>query len=172
MNKKVLLIVAHKGFQPIEYGVPKEILESGGIQVLTASDLSGMAISSTAAEHARIDLVLEEVKSADYDGIFFVGGSGAHEFLENESAYRIAREALAANKVLGAICYSPRILAHAGVLKNKKATGWDGDNELSGILDAAGAEYVREQVVADGKLITATGPPAAEEWSRKILEKI
>lgn len=170
--KKILLIIAHENFQPIEYKIPKKIFTNAGIKVMTASDVSGTAVSANTGEFAKVDLILEEVKVADYDGIFFVGGQGASDYLENESAYRIAREALKAGKALGAICYSTRILAQAGVLKNRKTTGWDGDNELSGILKKAGAEYIRQPVVDDGKLITAVGPPAAEDWAKKILEKI
>jgi len=171
-NKKVLLIIGHQDFQPVEYGTPKMILEQAGVEVITVSDLPGTAVSSIITKSAKIDLTLEEINAVDYDGVFFIGGQGAHDFLENELSYKIAREALKAGKALGAICYSTRILAHARVLKNKKATGWDGDDELSGILKKAGAEYIRQPVVDDGKLITAVGPPAAESWTKKILEKI
>ena len=40
------------------------------------------------------------------------------------------QQAYKAGKIVGAICYSPRILAKAGILKDKKATGWNDDHEL------------------------------------------
>ncbi|PIT88510.1 MAG: DJ-1 family protein [Candidatus Magasanikbacteria bacterium CG10_big_fil_rev_8_21_14_0_10_36_32] len=172
MSKKVLLIIAHENFQPLEYGAPKGILEQSGVEVITASDLPGTAVSSITNEQIKIDLTLEEINTADYDGVFFIGGHGAHDYLENELSYKIAREALETGKALGAICYSTRILAHAGVLENKKVTGWDRDDKLSDILEEAEAEYIRQPVVDDGKLITAVGPLAAEGWAKKILEKI
>lgn len=169
--KKVLLIIAHNGFQPIEYGVAKNVLQAVGIQVMTASNLPGPAISS-ANEQVLVDIVLDDVKVADYNGIFFIGGPGALENLDNEKSYRVIREAAGSGKIWGAICISPRILATAGVLKNEKVTGWDSDGELAGILEKVGAEYVREPVVADGNLITGNGPAAAEEWGQKIAKAI
>ena len=170
--KNVLLVVAHQDFQPVEYRVPKDILQASGIQVKTASDNPGVAISTITGEKATVDLVLEEVRVEDFDGIFFVGGPGAAEFLNNDRSYRIIREVAASGKKWGAICISPRILAAAGVLKNRKVTGWDGDNELAGVLSAVGAEYVREPVVVDGDLITASGPSAAEGFGNAILKSL
>lgn len=168
--KKILLIIAHEGFQPVEYGVPKKILEEAGVKVATGSDRAGVALAAYGGEPVEAEVVLKDIKADDYDGVFFIGGPGAANFLENEAAYRVARDVSLSGKAYGAICYSTRVLAHAGVLKNKKATGWDGDNELGGILAAAGAQYARKPVMADGKLITAVGPKFADEWGRKILE--
>lgn len=170
MAKKVLLAVAHDGFQPLEYGAPKEILEAAGVEVVTASDVSGTASAAYDGPPTKVDIVLADARAEDYDGVFFVGGPGASEFLENEGAYHLAREAARAGKALGAICYSTRVLAHAGVLTGKRVTGWDGDGELGRILEVSGAQYVREPVVVDDKLVTATGPKFAAEWAKKILE--
>ncbi|MEK9183421.1 MAG: DJ-1/PfpI family protein [Patescibacteria group bacterium] len=170
--QKVLLIIAHSGFKLVEYMTSKKILIDAGIKVVTASNLLGTAISSITDDEAKVDLVLDDVNVADYDGIFFIGGPGALENLNNEKSYRIIREVASSGKVWGAICISPRILAAAGVLKNKKVTGWDRDNELAGILSAARAEYVREAMVVDGNLITGNGPEAAAEWGTAIARAL
>ncbi len=167
--KPILLVIAHEGFQPVEYDVPKRALLTSGFEVKTASDLLGTAISAIDQEEAEVDLTLDSVAVSDYDGIFFIGGPGALEFLNNEKSYRVIQEAAKECKVWGAICISPRILAEAGVLKGRKATGWDDDGELVGILSGVGAEYIKEPVVVDGNLITASGPAAAEEFGREIV---
>lgn len=166
--KKVLLVIAFEGFQPDEYSQPKQLLEAAGVTVVTASDKMGEAISKWERLRVKVDLTLDDVKVDDYDGVFFIGGPGALAHLDNELSYKIANSIL--DKVHGAICISPRILAHAGVLKGKKATGWDLDGELSGILTSAGAEYVKKSVVVDGNLITADGPEAAVEFGKAIVK--
>lgn len=170
--KKVLLIIAHSGFKLVEYMASKKVLTDAGIRVVTASNLPGMAISSITNDKASVDFVLDDINVADYDGIFFIGGPGALENLNNEKSYLIIREVSASGKIWGAICISPRILAAAGVLKGKKATGWDGDGQLADIFAAAGAEYEHEPVVADGNLITGSGPTAAEEWGKAIAHAL
>ncbi|MFA6548194.1 MAG: DJ-1/PfpI family protein [Candidatus Magasanikbacteria bacterium] len=169
---KVLLVIAYRDFQPLEYGAPKKVLENGGVEIITASNKLGAAISSNNAQEAKVNLLVKDTKAEDYDGVFFIGGPGALENLDNEDSYKLIKDAQTKCKVFGAICISPRILAVTGVLKGKKATGWDGDDELESILKKAGAQYVREPVVTDGNLITASGPVAAEEFGRVILDKL
>jgi protease I len=61
------------------------------------------------------------------------------------------------------------VLAHAGLLKGKKATVWpDG----SGELEKAGAEYTGAEVEIDGKLITASGPIPARAYGRALAEAL
>jgi protease I len=168
--KPVLLVIAHEDFQPVECITPKKVLLAAGLEVKIASDLSGEAVAAMTREKVMVDVTLDEVNVGDYDGIFFMGGPGALKFLNNEKTYKIIREAAKVCKAWGAICISPRILAAAGVLGGRRVTGWDGDNGLARILSDAGAEYVGGPVVADGSLITADGPAAAEEFGKRIVE--
>ncbi|KKP59580.1 MAG: ThiJ/PfpI domain-containing protein [Candidatus Magasanikbacteria bacterium GW2011_GWC2_34_16] len=169
--KKVLLVVASKDYQPIEYAIPKAILEAGGVTVITASNSLGKAVAIDNSE-TEVDILLDKVVAGDYDGIFFIGGPGALEYLDNEKSYKIIREVAASEKFWGAICISPRILANAQVLKGRKITGWDGDNKLEEILSAVNAGYVHKPVVVDNNLITASGPAAAKEFGEEILKKL
>jgi len=168
--KPILLVVAHEGFQPLEYSVPKNILSAADFEVKTASDLEGVAISAINQTAVKVDLALKNVVVSDYEGIFFIGGPRALEFLDNETSYWVIRETAKTSRVWGAICISPRILVAAGVLSGKKVTGWDGDGELADILKKADAIYVPSPVVIDGNLITANGPAAAEEFGQAIVK--
>jgi len=168
--KPVLLVIAHKGFQPMEYFVTREVLEAAGIEVKTASDGVDTAFSSITADKAAIYVTLDDVVVDNFSGVFFIGGPGAWEFLNNKKSYHIIREATEKCQAWGAICISPRILAAAGVLKGRRVTGWNDDSELEEILSDAKAEYVHEPVVVDGNLITADGPTAAGEFGQAIVE--
>jgi len=169
MTKKVLLIVASKNFQPIEYGVPRQLLEDEDIKVYTASD-KNEAVSSDGSK-IKVDYLLQDVKAEDFDGIFLVGGSGALEHLDNKNSYKIIQDVdKLLHKVYGSICISTRILAHAGVLDGRKVTGWDEDHKLKGILQEAGAEYVQEGVIVDRNLVTAQGPHFAQDFAQAILK--
>jgi len=168
-TKKVLLIVAHKGYQPIEYGEPKQILENAGFQVVTASNKPGVA-TATNDSTTTIDIVLDRVNVDNYAGIIFIGGSGCLEHLDNEVSYRIIRKAVKDYKLLGAICVAPRILAKAGALNEKNATGWDSDSLLPGIYEQYNVSYLpKVNVVTDDITITATGPNAAKDFGKEIV---
>lgn len=171
MQKKVLLVIAHSGFQPQEYGDPKMILEEAGITVVTASDTAGPAISSFGNE-VPVDLTISKVNPADYDGIFLIGGPGALQHLDNETTHQLLKKVAKDEKPWGAICISPRILAHAGVLSGKKVTGWNNDGKLDNILQTAKAAYTAEPYTEDGNLITADGPASAALFGEAILRHL
>ena len=170
-NKKIAIIVAFKDFRDEEYFVPKEILEGAGAEVKTASNKMGRALGADGGE-VEIDLLVSEINPADFDAIIFIGGPGCLENLDNENSYKVARETVFQNKVLASICISPVILAKAGVLEGKKATVWSSplDRGPVKILKENGAIYEDKPVVVDGKIITANGPDAAEEFAKIIVE--
>ncbi len=170
--KKIILFIAHEGFQPVEYFEAKKVLDSAGFEVITASDKTGQAMPSAGTDFVDVDYEICEIKPEDYDGLFIIGGHGAMDFLNTGEVYDLFQSAEEKGKFVGAICIAPRILAEAGILKSKKATGWDGDNKLGEVLANAGAEYVRVPVVTDGKLITADGPSSARDWGLAIVKAL
>lgn len=170
--KKILLFIASEGYQPLEYSESKRILEDAGHEVITVSDKLGVAQAAYDGSSTKVDLNLNDVSIESGDALFLVGGPGALDYLDNEKTYKLLQAWQKTGKLYGAICISPRILAHAGVLKNKKATGWDGDGELASIFEKALVEYVREGVIVDGNVVTGNGPEVAEEFGEAIVEAL
>ena len=170
-DKKVVFIIASEGFQPVEYGIPKKLLEQAGITVITASNVSHPAVAKDGST-ASVDCLIKDIPLQEVTGIFLIGGPGALEHLNTAEVHRLLLEAKSKNKKIGAICISPRILAEAGILENKQATGWNGDNELQGIFKKYGVHYKPQDVVRDDSIITATGPDAAREYGEQIISMI
>lgn len=173
MQKKIAMIIAFRDFRDEEYFIPKQTLEAIGAEIITVSASFGKAIGKLGGE-AEINILLKDLKVADYDAILFIGGSGAANYIEDEVCHKIAREAIENNKVLGAICIAPAILAKAGVLDGKKATVWSSvmDKSAVKILEENGAIFQKDSVVVDGKIITGNGPDAAKGFAEKIIEII
>jgi protease I len=171
-GKKAVMIIAFREFRDAEYFVPKEILEKAGIEVKTASNKMGLAIGADGGD-TKVDLLVSQINVADFDAIIFVGGPGCLDALDNEDSYRVARDTVSQGKILASICISPVILAKAGVLEGKRATCWtDPLGSQAKILKEKGAIFEKKSVVVDGKIITANGPGAAEEFGEKIVEAL
>lgn len=168
MHNKVALVIAFNGYQQIEYLVPKKILEHAGYTVITASDKKGTAIAKDGS-HTKVDMLFTELDSAALDGIAIIGGPGAEEHLDTDALYGVVQNMVMADKIVGAICYSTRILAKAGALVSKQATGWDGDGQLKSVFDAHGAILNPSGVVTDGKIVTARGPADAERFGHALV---
>jgi len=167
-EKKVVFIIAHEGFQVVEYSVPKKLLEQSGITVTTASD-NTMPATANDGSIIEVDINIADIDINRFDAVIFIGGSGAMDYLDNQASYDLITQTVQANKLLGAICIAPRILAKAGVLFDKRATGWNGDNELGAFFKEHNVHYKNEDVVMDGKIITAVGPNAAREFAEQLI---
>lgn len=160
------MIIAYIGFRDEEYIEPKKILEENGVEITTASWDLGTATGKFGM-HVNVDLKIEDVDPSKYDAIIYIGGPGCKEYWENPTAHRIAKETIANNKILAAICSAPITLAKAGVLKNKRATCYKGDIAE---LKKEGVIYTGNPVEQDGLIITADGPGSATDFGIKILD--
>ena len=166
--KKVVMIVAAKNFRDEELQKPQAIMTRAGVKVTLASSVVG-AVQGVLGSTARAEILVKDVKVADYDAVLFVGGPGADEYWNSPVAHAIARKAVESGKVLGAICIAPVTLANAGVLDGKKATVWSSDGEK---LKIKGAMYTARNLEVDGKIITADGPNSAEAFGNAVLKAI
>lgn len=162
----ILFIIAKINFRDEEYLEPKSILEKSGMKIVTASSSIGEAKGMLGVK-VKVDTTIDKVNVSDYDAVIFVGGTGAEEYFNNKIAHKIVLDTVSQNKLLGAICIAPVILAKSGVLKNKRATVFSSEqNELK----KYGALYTNKGVEIDGKIVTAAGPKFATEFGEKIKE--
>lgn len=97
----------------------------------------------------------------------FVGGDGSKLLRRGDDALRLARHAASADKVLGAICLAPVILANAGVLAGRRATvaGTEARTHV-----AAGVTYTGPGVTIDDHLVSANGPKSSGAFGQCIVE--
>lgn len=172
-EKKIAIVISFKDFRDEEYFVPKKVFESAGAEVVTVSSKKGKAIGADGGE-AKVNLSLSEANVKEFDAFVFIGGPGMSKNIDDVSFHHLAQQAVAKKKLLGGICIAPALLAKAGVLGGKEATVWSHylTKEPINILKRSGAFYKNESVVVDGRIVTANGPDAAEEWAVKIVEML
>lgn len=163
--ENAVMVIAQRGFRDEELFRPKEILEKAGV-VVTIASLTLQECKGMLGSVVKPDTTIDQVRVDDYDIIVFVGGSGASQYFDNLVAHRLAQEAVNKKKILGAICIAPVILANAGVLDGRRATVWSSE---SGQLEAKGAYFTGAPVQVDGKIVTANGPSAAEDFARAMV---
>ena len=170
-DTKVLFVIAPRDFRDEELTAPKTALEAAGARVEVASPQAEAATGMLGAS-VQPDRVLRDCRSADYDAIVVVGGAGSPAFLwDNPHLHTLLQEARRANKVVAGICLSSAVLARAGVLKGLRATVYVTKDSLAA-LARGGAHHVPEDVVVDGRVITAKGPEAAPAFGSALVEAL
>ncbi len=165
-NKKILMVISPLDFREAEYSQPRKIFEENGAEVKVASIQDGTAIGAEGTK-VKIDLTSSQVVVEDFEAVVFVGGPGMLKIKDDESLLVMAGKFYKGGKIISAICAASAILAKAGILNGRKATGWSG---IKDDLEAGGAEYTGQSVTVDGKIITADGPDSAQEFGEKIIE--
>lgn len=168
--KTILMLLAPQQFRDIEYIVPRAFFEAAGLEVVTTS--SEFESTGKFGYQVHHDLLLDEAKAGDYDGVFMVGGTGSLNFIENETAKHLVTEFHEAGKPIGAICAACRNFLHWNILDGKKCTGHNWDNTMEDLSAQFGATYTGDPVTVDGNILTAYGPEAAEQAANEFIDMV
>ncbi|MCA9178107.1 MAG: DJ-1/PfpI/YhbO family deglycase/protease [Planctomycetales bacterium] len=104
------------------------------------------------AYHIKADIAFRDVQSADYAGMFVSGGRAPEYLRYDQDLLRITRELAAAGKPIASVCHGIEILTAAGIIHGKTVT-----TVAKCAMDAeqGGANYVNQEVVVDGDIVTA-----------------
>ncbi|HEY0719992.1 MAG TPA: DJ-1 family glyoxalase III [Gammaproteobacteria bacterium] len=161
---RVLVPLAH-GCEELEAVTILDLLVRAGIEVVSAGLESGPVTASRGVvlvPQTTLDAVMHEA----FDMIVLPGGGPGAERLDHDPRIvELVKKMAAAGHYVAAICAAPKVLAHAGVLKGKRATSFPG------YLDKmADIHYVTDSVVQDGKVITSRGPGTAMDFTLHLIE--
>lgn len=158
-----VLVPLVEGFEELEAVAVIDILRRAGIETHTAG-LVTTAVEGSHKIKVSSDYRLSEITFEEYDALVLPGGDPGYKNLMNSgSILSMVRVFNEKNRLIGAICAAPVVLAKAGVLDNKKATVYPTmENHIPNLK--------RESVVSDKNIVTASGPGHAIEFSLKIVE--
>ena len=170
---RIAMVIAPKDFRDEEFFIPYEYFKEKGYEVDVFSTEKGLAKGSL-GKTFNVEKSIDEL-SLSYDALVFAGGPGVPLLRNDERVIQKVKDYFNAGKLVAAICWSPTILAKAGVLKGKKATVWKGFDPEYGkmtneVLEESGATYTGNAVEVDGNIITGNGPRAALSYAKAIDE--
>ncbi|MDR1222061.1 MAG: DJ-1/PfpI family protein [Tannerella sp.] len=161
---KTLVFLA-TGFEELEATGTIDILRRGEIETVTVSVTGDKTVTGVHGIPVIADKLFEEVDCTLYDALILPGGGPGSENLNKHEGLRKALvDAYENNRLLAAICASPRVFGSLGLLKGKKATCYPGiEPELTG------ATPVNEPTVTDHNIITGRGPGLVFNFGLEII---
>lgn len=165
-------ILATDGFEQSELTEPRKALQEAGADTEIVSPkqdkLRGWK-SKDWGDEVRVDQGLEDADPKDYDALVLPGG------VLNPDALRMQPRAVAfvraffdAGKPVAAICHGPWTVVECGAARGRRMTSWP---SLRTDIRNAGGEWVDEEVVVDGNLITSRKPDDIPAFNREIIER-
>ncbi len=163
---KVLIPLAD-GFEEIEALAVVDILRRAEIEVVLAGLHEG-AVRSARNINIIPDATLDSINAAAFDMIVLPGGQPGTDNLNSDPRiHELLKEFDAREKLIGAICAAPIILASAGLLAGKHATSYP-----SYVDRLEGACYEDRQVVCDDRIITSQGAGTAISFGLEIVGRL
>jgi protease I len=168
MAKSVLMVIAPKDFRDEEFKEPYDLFTKSGMKVIVASTDTTPA-QGMLGMSVKPDITLEQAIPDSFDVLVVVGGSGCEVLWDNTTLHKIVRHFNDQKKTIAAICIAPVVLAHAGILKDMKATAFPAVKDDIG---KCGAAYTGADVEVCENIITCSGPSAVKEFSETILSTL
>lgn len=166
-KKAVLLVENH--YEDMEFWVPYFRLKEEGAEVTVVGTGSSRSYTSKHGYPVQVDKEAKEIDMSKYDAVVIPGGYAPDLMRRYPEMVKIVKDAHQTGKVIAAICHAGWMLASAGILKGKKATGFFA---IKDDLINAGANYVDEEVVRDGNLITSRKPDDLPAFCREMIEAL
>jgi protease I len=114
-------------------------------------------------EEASIDTVHSE----DFSGAIIPGGYAPDILRRYEKINTFVKELHRQGKLIASICHGGWVLVSAGVLEGKKATSF---YAIKDDIINAKAEFIDQEVVVDGNLITSRNPYDLAPFCREIIQ--
>jgi protease I len=167
---KVAILVTD-GFEQVELVEPRKALDRAGAETRIVSPkgerVRGWNFTDWGDE-LPVDVPLDRAQPDDFDALLLPGG------VINPDALRMQPKAVAfvkaffdAGKPVASICHGPWTVIEAGAARGRRMTSWP---SLTTDLRNAGAEWVDQEVVVDGNLVTSRKPDDIPAFNRGMIE--
>ena len=122
------------------------------------------------ADTFQVDRTVEDVSVGDYDALVIPGGVGNPDTMRSdENAVRFVREFSESGKPMAVICHGPWMLVEADVVRDRKLTSF---GSIKTDVKNAGGNWVDDEVVVDGNLVTSRNPDDIPAFNEKLLELV
>lgn len=164
-------ILVDDGFEQVELIKPRKALDQAGAETRIVSPkgerVRGWDFTDWGNE-LPVDVPLDGAKPDDFDALLLPGG------VFNPDALRMQPKAVAfvkaffdAGKPVASICHGPWTVIEAGAAQGRRIASWP---SLKTDLRNAGAEWVDQEVVVDGHLVTSRKPDDIPAFNRAMID--
>lgn len=174
LSGKRIAIIVTDHFEEAELVQPRDELRAAGAEVKvysTGTDpIQAVEGDTKPTQKVEVDGTFDDVDVSAIDALVVPGGTvNADQIRVDETAQAIVKAVSEAGKPLAAICHAPWLLISAGLAEGKRLTSYA---SLSVDLKNAGADWVDEEVVVDGHLITSRDPDDLPAFIQAIQDAL
>lgn len=168
ISDKHIAIFAEDNYQELELHYPRlRLIEAGArVSVLGA----GKDVYHSGKGYAvKPDADISEAKADDFDAVVIPGGMAPDKMRRHRAMVDFVRAMNDAGKLVAWICHAGWVAVSADIVRGRRVTSFP---SIRDDMVNAGAEWVDEEVVVDGNLISSRVPDDLPAFCREILRKL
>ncbi|MHC4131253.1 MAG: type 1 glutamine amidotransferase domain-containing protein [Planctomycetota bacterium] len=169
MAEQKVAILVDEMYQVLEVWYPYYRLKEKGAEVDLVAAQANKEYHSKEGYPCVSNIAAYDAKVDDYSCMIVPGGFAPDFMRRNEQVIKFANDMVNTDKIIAAICHGGWLLCSTNIYKGKKATCF---MAIKDDIRNAGAEYVDEECVIDGNLITARKPDDLPSFCKAILDKL
>jgi protease I len=166
---KVAILVAD-GFEQVEMVEPRKALDAAGAKTAIVSPKAGKVRGwnhHDPADSFPVNQALSAAQAEQFDALLLPGGVINPDQLRTiPEAVAFVRAFFDADKPVAVICHGPWTVIEAGAARGRRITSWP---SLKTDLRNAGAEWVDQESVTDGKLVSSRKPDDIPAFNRAMI---
>ena len=167
MGKKVYIFLAD-GFEEIEGLTVVDLMRRAKIDIQTVSITDTREITGSHGICLKTDLIFGQTDFTDADMLVLPGGMPGTKHLRD---YEPLAELLLAfhekKGRIGAICAAPTVLSGLGILSDRSVTSYPSCEP-----DIKAKQYLTDEVVVDGNIITSRGLGTAIPFALCLISQL
>jgi len=166
-------ILSTDGYEEEELIKPMEALKEQGAMVHIVAPEKGMIKGwdhGKWGNEVKVDLTVSEADADDYDALLIPGGViNPDKLRRDEGAVKFVTRFFETDKTVASICHGPQMLIEAEVVKGRTMTSFF---SIKKDLQNAGANWIDNEVVVDGKLITSRNPGDLKVFNKTVVDHL
>ena len=166
LQGKRVAILAENNYEDLELWYPLYRLREAGAEVFVVGTGTAETYTSKHGYPVKVDAEAVTVDAGQFDLIVIPGGYAPDLMRRSQAMVNLVRDANEQGKLIAAICHAGWMLCSANVIRGRTVTGF---KSIKDDMVNAGGQYVDEEVVRDGNLITSRTPADLPAFLREII---
>ncbi|HXM58801.1 MAG TPA: type 1 glutamine amidotransferase domain-containing protein [Candidatus Dormibacteraeota bacterium] len=171
LNDTKVAILVENGFEQVELVEPRRALQQAGADARIISPqrerVRGWKFTEWGDE-LPVDVPLHEARPDDFDALLLPGGVMNPDRLRMQpEAVAFVRHFFDAGKPVAVICHGPWTIVEAGKASGRTITSWP---SVKTDLRNAGANWIDQEVVVDGNLVSSRKPDDIPAFNREMVK--
>jgi protease I len=162
---KVAVLVEDQ-YQVLEVWYPYLRLREESIETVLVGTGRKKEYMSKEGYPAQEELSIANAEARYFSGVVIPGGYAPDFLRRHKELNAFVRELFLKGRMVASICHGGWVLVSADILKGKKATSF---SAIRDDVVNAGAEFLDQEVVVDGNLITSRNPLDLPAFSREMI---